>query len=46
MKTNMYFWYLTQLFLEWEIFQKEVVGKLETCILCSVIFLEICAFMR
>ena len=46
MKTNIYFLYLTQLFLEWEIFQKEVIGKLKIRILCSVIFLEIFAFMR
>ena len=39
MKTNIYFWfYLAQLFLEWEIFQANVVEKIQTHILCSIIF--------
>jgi hypothetical protein len=39
MKTNIQFWsYLTQFFLEWEIFQTEVVQKIKTRILCSITF--------
>jgi hypothetical protein len=39
MKTNVHFWsYLTQIFLEWEMFQTNVVEKNETYILCSIIF--------
>jgi len=39
MKTNIHFLsYLGQLFLEWEMFQAEVVEKIETHILCSVTF--------
>ena len=30
--------YLTQIFLEWEMFQTNVVEKNETSILCSIIF--------
>jgi len=29
-KTNMYFWYLPQSFLEWEMFQTKVVDKINT----------------
>ena len=37
MKTNTHLWpYLVQLFLEWEMFQKEVVQKIKTYILCSI----------
>jgi hypothetical protein len=37
MKTNIYFRsYLAQFFLEWKIFQREVVEKLETHSLCSM----------
>ena len=36
-KTNIHFWsYLAQFFLEWEMFQTNVVEKLKTRILCSV----------
>ena len=39
MKTDIHFWsYLAQFFLEWEMFQTEVVEKIKTHILCSVIF--------
>ena len=39
MKTNVYFQsYLTQFFLEWEMFQTKVVKKLEKHILCTIIF--------
>ena len=39
MKTDMHFWsYLAQFFLEWEMFQTEVVEKIKTHILCSVTF--------
>jgi hypothetical protein len=41
MKTNINFWsYLAQFFLEWEMFQIEVVEKKATHILCSTFFLE------
>ena len=37
--TNVHFWwYLFQLFLEWEMFQTKVVEKFETHILCSRTF--------
>jgi hypothetical protein len=36
MKTNMHLWYLAQFFLEWEMFQTEVVEKIKTHILCPV----------
>jgi hypothetical protein len=32
--------YLTQLFLEWEMFQTKVVEEIKTHILCSVTFLS------
>ena len=39
MKSNVLLWlYLAQLFLEWKIFQTKFVEKVETHILCSVIF--------
>jgi hypothetical protein len=38
MKTYVHLWYLTQLFLEWEIFQIKVVEKIKTHILCSKTF--------
>jgi len=39
MKISIYFLaYLTQFFLEWEMFQTEVVEKVKTCILYSVTF--------
>ena len=38
MKTYVYLWYLAGFFLEWEMFQKKVVEKLKTHILCSVTF--------
>jgi len=40
MKTNTHFWsYLTQFYLEYEIFQKkEAVDKIKTHILCSIFF--------
>ena len=38
MKTYVHLWYLTELFLEWELFQKKVVDKIEKHILCSVFF--------
>ena len=30
--------YLTQFFLEWEMFQEKIVDKIETQVLCSIIF--------
>jgi hypothetical protein len=37
METNMHFWsYLAQFFLEWEMFQTNVVEEIKTHILCSV----------
>jgi hypothetical protein len=37
MNTNVYLWsYLTQFFLEWEMFQTKVVEKIKTHILCSI----------
>jgi len=39
MKTETHFWsYLAQFFLEWEMFQTNVVQKIKTHILCSVTF--------
>ena len=39
MKTNKHFWsYLAHFFLEWEMFQTNVVEKIKTHILCSVTF--------
>jgi len=44
-KTNIHFWsHLAQFFLEWEMFQKKIVKKIKTHILCSVIFFENRAF--
>ena len=41
MKTNTHFWsYLTQFFVEWEMFQTKDVGKIKTHILRSVAFFE------
>ena len=37
MKNNTQFWsYLAHFFLEWEMFQKEVVEKIKTSILCLI----------
>jgi hypothetical protein len=39
MKTTTHFWsYLTQLFLEWEMFQTDIVEDIKTHILCSITF--------
>jgi len=39
MKTNVYFWfYLTKIFLEREMFHTEIVKEIKTHILCSVTF--------
>jgi hypothetical protein len=39
MKNNIYFLiYLTKFFLEWEMFQTNVVEKIKTHILCSITF--------
>ena len=47
MKTNINFLsYLTQFFLERELFHSKVVKKIKTHILCSVTFFENCAIMR
>jgi hypothetical protein len=44
MKTNIHFWsYLAQFVLEWEMFQTEVIEKIKTRILSSIIFL-MCRF--
>ena len=40
MKTYVYLWYLGELFSEWEMFQTNVVEKIETLILCLVTFLQ------
>jgi hypothetical protein len=41
MKTNINFlFYLAQLFLEWEMFQTNVVEKIKVHILCSVTFFD------
>ena len=40
MNANIHFWsYLAQFFLEWEMFQEKVVGKIKTHIM-SITFLE------
>jgi hypothetical protein len=39
-KTYVYLWYLSQLFLEWEMFQTKLVDKIKTHILCSITFLR------
>jgi hypothetical protein len=37
MDTNIYFWsYLTQFFLEWEMFHTEIIEKIKTHIVCSI----------
>ena len=47
MKAARYFWsYLTQFFLECEMFQKNVVEEMKTHILFSIMFFEIVPFMR
>ena len=49
METNLHCWsYLAQLFLEWEMFQAKVVGKIEKYFLCPVTFFssKIVPFMR
>jgi hypothetical protein len=39
MKTHVHLWpYLTDFFLEWEIFQTKVAEKIKTHILCSITF--------
>ena len=38
MKTIVGIWYLAQFFLEWEMFQTNVVQKIKTHILCSITF--------
>jgi len=39
MKTDIHFWsYLSEFFLEWEMFHTKVVDKIKTHILCSVTF--------
>jgi len=41
MKTNRWFWsYLAQFFLEQEMFQRKVIEKIKTHVLCSVPFLK------
>jgi hypothetical protein len=41
MKTNIRLWTcLTHFFLEWEMFQTKILEKIETHILCSMIFFE------
>jgi hypothetical protein len=41
MKTIIHFLsYLTQFFVEWEVFQTKVVEEIKTHILCSVTFLK------
>ena len=41
MKTYVHIWsYLTQFFLEWEIFHTEFVEKIKTHILCSIFFFK------
>ena len=41
MKTETHFWsYLAQFFLDWKMFQTNVVEKIETHILCSITFSE------
>ena len=47
MKTNIYFWsYPTELFLEWEMFQTEVVEKIKAHFMFSNFILKIVLFMR
>jgi len=48
MKINTYLWsYFTQFFLEREIFQKNIVEKIKTHILCPITFFsKIVPFMR
>ena len=44
MKTNVHFWsYLAHFFLEWEIFQTDVVEKIKRHVLCSVTVFFNCA---
>jgi hypothetical protein len=38
MQTNVNLWYLVQLFLEWEMFQKKVIEKVKKKNLCSLNF--------
>ena len=39
MKTNTHFWsYLAQFFLDWEIFQTEILDKIKTHILSLITF--------
>ena len=49
MKTSISLWlYVDQFFLEWEMFEPEVVGKIKTHILCSKNFFKdgaICEIM-
>ena len=41
MKTNLHLWsYLSQFFVEWEMFQTKVLEKIKTHILCSITFFE------
>jgi hypothetical protein len=42
MKNNIHIWpYLFQFFLEWQMFQKKVLEKIKTHVLCSInLFLE------
>jgi hypothetical protein len=44
MKNNIHFWsYLAHFFLEWEMFQKELVEKIKTQILCLIsVFRKLC----
>jgi hypothetical protein len=38
MKTYVHLWYVSEFFLEWEMFQTKVVQKIKTHILCSITF--------
>ena len=38
MKTYVHLWYLTEFFLQWEMFQKKFVEKITTHVLCSISF--------
>ena len=41
METNIHFWsYLAQLFLEWEMFQTNIIENIKTHILCAITFLK------
>jgi hypothetical protein len=40
MNTYVHLWYLTELFLEWEMFETKVVKEIKTHNLCSIIFLS------